>query len=303
MADAGGAAPAAGSGTAAITGAPAAGGGAPAANPHAWEADLPTTHVDLLKAKGMYDDPVKGRRALVDSYFNANKALSGASDVLIIPGADAKVEDWDKVYSKVRPATPDDYEDVFKMPDGAPTNDNFKKFAKGFLHKAGVPKALVQPLLAEWGKFAIETNTMAEVGQKKMNDDAVTAMKTRLGADVFTAKTALAQNVFKVMQANGSISKETLAAVEANIGAAPLLELMFAIGQGMKEGAVIGNGGNTATPTDPSQMTPEQADAEIQRLTKDADFQKKYTDKRAEGHDVAVERMKMLFEAKVRRAA
>lgn len=276
---------------------PASGTGA------AWDPGLDAPIVDLLKSKGMYDDPLKGMNGLAKSYYELNRLQSGASDVVGIPGVDAKPEDWAKVHDKWRPKTPADYGDVFKFPEGVTMGDNVVEFGKKLFHMVGVPKALVPGALAEWAKFASETAAMHNTSTKTANDTAVTEMKTKIGPEIFDGKVALAQTALKSMEAAGSISKETIGALEGAIGTKAVLEIMFAIGQGMKEGAVIGNGNNVATPTNPAEMTPEQANTAMAALRKDEDFQKKYTDPKHAEHKVAVERMLALAEAATRKAA
>lgn len=264
-----------------------------------WDPALPSTHVDLLKAKGMYDDPVKGASMLVNSYYEANKALSGAQDVAIVPADWSNTEAVDKFLGKTRGVVkPEEYE--IKVPDGVPVHQPLLDFGKKLAHMWGVPKALVQKGFDEWQKFGQEQAQWFATEQAKANDAAVTALKTKHGEAVFTQHVANAQNVFKALSARGAVSKETLDAVEKNIGSAALLELMFAIGQGFKEAPALGVGAG-APPTDPLQMTPEQAQAEINRLQGDADFNKKYLDAKHPEHDASVKRMNLLFEAVVRR--
>lgn len=266
----------------------------------AWSPDLPAPAVDLLKSKGMYDDPVKGANMLVNSYFEANKALSGG-DVIIAPADWTNQEAVDKYLAKVRPAVETDYE--VKFGDGVRDPEGLSNFSKKLFHTLGVQKALAPKGVELVQKFITEQAAMTATAAAKANDEAVATFKTKVGAEAFTAGTANAQAVFKSLSAKGQLSRETLAAVEANIGAAPLLELLFAIGSNMtKEATVIGNGGG-APPTDPMHMTPEQADVAIAALQGDKEFQEKYGNDKHPEHKVAVARMLALFEAKVRKPA
>ena len=294
-------------GTPAAPAAPGASGTPGAAAPAAgasftWDPGLPPSHVDLLKAKGMYDDPIKGANALVNSYFEANKALSGG-DVIVKPADFSKAEDVEKFLAKSRGvAKAEEY--VPKFEDGVTVHPPLVAFAQKLAFDWGVPAPLFQKGIDAWQAFAKEQNANAETAAAKANDDAITALKTKMGPDAFNGAVANAQTVFKSLVAKGAISRETLAAAEAHIGSAAVVELLAAIGAGMKtEAGVLGNG-DSSTPTDPTQMTPEQASAEIKRLEGDADFQKAYRDGTPAGkaaHDVAVERMRRLYEAKTRR--
>lgn len=283
-----------------IAGAPAVGTAPAAGAAFTWDPGLEAPVVDLLKAKGMYDDPTKGANMLAKSYFDTNRVLSGNPDVLPVPTDWTKDDASEKFFSKTRGvAKPEEYEVQFG--EGVETNPALIEFGRKLAFMWGVPKALVQKGFDEWQKFGQEQGKIWTTNQQKANDDAVTAMKTKHGDAVFAQNVANAQNVFKALAAKSSISKETLTAVEKNIGSAALMELMFAIGGGMKEAPILGgNDGNNA-PTDPSQMTPEQAQAEITRLGADNDFQKSYLDAKHPGHATSVERMKNLYAAKVRR--
>jgi len=277
-----------------------AGGGAPPAA-FSWGSDLDAPVVDLLKSKGMYDDPNKGANALARSYYEANKALSGG-DVIITPGNWDDQVQVDKYLAKVRPATTDAY--TPKFGEGVEVHPPLVEFSKKLAHTWGVPPALFQKGIDAWQDFAKEQNAMATTAAAKANDDAINGMKTKMGAQQFDAAVANSQAVYKSLAAKGAISRETLVALDANIGSAALLELMAAIGANMKgEAPVLGNGSTGGLPTDPTQMTPEQAATEISRLQGDGEFQKKYTDAKHPEHKVAVERIKMLFEARVRKPA
>lgn len=280
------------------SGTPPAAAGTPGA--FTWSPDLEAPVVDLLKSKGVYDDPAIGIPKLARSYYEANKALSGG-DVIIAPADWTNNEAVEKYLAKVRPAVETDYD--VKFGDGVKDPEGLGNFAKKLFHGLGVPKALAPKGVEMVQKFITESAAMSATAAGQANEAAIKALETKLGKDVFTAGTANAQAVFKNLAAKGAISKETLAAVEANIGAAPLLELLFAIGSNMvKEGTVIGNGGG-APPTDPTQMTPQQAEAAITALQGDKEFQEKYLNAKHPEHATAVQRMVALMEAKVRKPA
>ena len=82
--------------------------------------------------------------------------------------------------------------------------------------------------------------------------------------------------------------------VEAQIGAAPLVELLAMIGRKSDEGSFTAGGGN-GDPNNPETMTKEAAASKIAQLQGDQEFQKKYTDKNHPGHSAAVDLMMRLF--------
>lgn len=269
----------------------------------AWDPAMPAEHIDLLKSKGMFDDPVKGTTMLAQSYYEANKALSGG-DVLVLPKADDPKfgEKLDGVFAKTRGVAKfEEYEAT--LPPEAQAHAPSVDFAKKLAFLWGVPKAKFQDGINEWQKFSAEQKASMETASKLANDAAVTEFKTKKGEAVYNAEIAAGQNVVKALKAKGSISQATLEAVEKNIGTIALLELLCGVGAGMKEGGTLGLSTTQVAPTDPSQMSKEQATAEINRLQGDTEFLAKYQTATHPEHAAAVERMKLLFEAQARRPA
>jgi len=291
-----------------LSGQPAPGGtpgatpapGGDTVNNYAWPQDLAAPVVDLLKSKGVYDDPKIGIPKLANSYFEANKALSGG-DVIIAPGDWANEEGVEKFRTKTRGVAKFEEYDP-KFADGFETNPNFVEFSKKLAWEWGVPKALFQKGITLWQDFARGQIANEAARMQTENNAAIEALKTKQGPEVYSANMAAGQNVVKSLKASGRISQATLEAVEKHIGSAALIELITGVGAGMKESGTIGNGGHPA-PTDPSQMTAEQANAEINRLNGDKEFQDRYLSDKHPEHAVAVERMKNLFAAAARKAA
>lgn len=279
------------------------GAAAPAAGAaFTWDPGLEAPIVDLLKAKGVYDDPVVGIPKLARSYYDANKALSGG-DVAVVPADWTNKEAVDKYLGKVRGVTkPEEYVPTFG--EGVTPNAPFVAFAQKLAFDWGVPKARFQQGIDAYQQFALEMNKNFEAATAKANDDAITALKNKQGEAVFNANVANAQTVFKTLSAKGLISRDTLVALEGAVGSAAVVELLSAIGGSMKQEAGVMGNGSGAPPVDPTQMTPEQAKTEIAKLNGDADFQKVYLSKSPAdkaAHDIAVKRMADLYAAVARR--
>lgn len=96
---------------------------------------------------GLVDPGIRewvGKAGIKDVASLAVKARDAESLIgrsIQLPGADAKPEDWDKVYARLgRPDKADAYE--FKLPDGIPENFNYDaeraKAFKSVAHKAGL---------------------------------------------------------------------------------------------------------------------------------------------------------------------
>lgn len=277
----------------------------PAAGAFAWGTDLPAPAVELLKSKGMYDDPVKGANMLATSYYEANKLISDKNAVSI-PAADAKPEVWDAFLNKLRPETADKYE--LKATE-ASVDDKVLGFAKKLAHFWGVPAHRAQGGLDMWQEFAKNQNADFVTNSKTANDAAVATMKNTMGEAKWTEAVGNSQKIFKALASQKDtagkplISVETMNAIERNMGSAALLEMMSAIGSKMGAEGLILNGAGGGSPSDPSQMTAEQAQTEINRLQADKDFQAAYWDARHAEHQTSVQRMNALYAARHKQAA
>jgi hypothetical protein len=242
---------------------------------------------DLLKAKN-YANPA----ILADAYYSANKMISAPDRTIVLPGETATEQEraaFDARLRQVRGAldAPEKYE--LKMPDGQQADPNLLKFGQQIAHKYGLSAKEAQGLVDDWNRNAAEWNTAAQQAQQQANDAAIAEMKTKYGAE-FDTKIAEGQRVVKSLGLDNAL----LDKIEASVGAAPLLDLLFRIGAKGGEGSVIGNG-NNADPTNPATMTPQQAQAEVNRLNADPAFQQAYTTANHPGHKDAVEKMAMLF--------
>lgn len=236
-----------------------------------------------VKAKG-YKNPAE----LALANYSLTKMQTGSTDVVALPGKDATQNEWDAFFTKAgRPAAPTDYK--FAMPDGTQADPKMVEFGQKLFHATGVLPQHAQKGVEMWNKFVADTAATETANAAKANADAVTALEQRWGADLNENKAAGK----RALDALG-LDAKTSEAVEAHIGAAPLIELLAMIGKKSAEGKLVGGQGG-GDPNDPANMTPDQAKAKITQLQNDTEFQKIYTTKNAVGHDEAVQRMAKLF--------
>jgi hypothetical protein len=136
-----------------------------------WIDGLSEGNRNLVKAKnwGTLDDALAG-------YTNLEAALSSSTR---LPAKDAKPEEWQEAFNKVRPEKPDGYQ--FTMPQGLPENfpydKGFSEEVKAWMHEAGVHPLQADKLHAKWvQKYAGEfkTASQAAADQKAAEDKAVT---------------------------------------------------------------------------------------------------------------------------------
>jgi len=276
-------------------------GGAPAVAPWAghngdgpwpigdkpWFETIPEAPVKELMAQKNYKTPHETAVA----YYNLNKiASTEESRKVIIPGQDAKPEEWDAFYTKTgRPANPEGYNDVFKFDDKVKVDPTVVDFGKKLAHKLGLEPRRAKMMADEWNAFAADQGQKSATTWSAENDKAVETVKQKWGADA----DALIEGGRRVYKSLG-LDEDLASKIEAHVGAAPMIELLARIGKATAESGFMG-GGQGGAGGDPNAMTAEGAAMEITRLSGDEDFQKKYTNRHHPEHASALSRMNALF--------
>lgn len=247
-----------------------------------WDA-IPEEPVRELMSQKAYKTPAE----MAVAYYNANKLIGGSTHVIPLPGENATPEDMEAFYAKLgRPNTPSDYE--LKFEDGVQVDDGMVEFGKQVFHKIGLNNKQAQLLANEWNKFNAEQAQKWQEDFAKRNDEAVNALKASWGAEA-EAHIQAGKRAYAAL----GLSTDTVNALEAHIGAAPVVELLAKLGKMAGEGKLTA--GSQSDPSNPDTMDPQAAAAEIQRLNADQAFQKAYTGASEPGHKEAVERMNKLF--------
>jgi hypothetical protein len=235
-----------------------------------------------LLAKG-YKSPAE----LALANYNLTRLQTGDPTVVGLPAADAPPEKWNEFYNKLgRPETPDKYD--IKFAEGFTPDEGMLNWAKPTFHEAGLTPKQAQILSDKWNAYVAETNQRVTEADAAANQGALDALATKWGGDLDKNKAAGQ----RAMQALG-IAPELVSAVEQHIGSAAIVELLATIGRKADEGGFLG--GNTPDPNNPDTMTRDQAQARINALQADKDFQAKYTDKNNPGHADAVQTMVRLY--------
>lgn len=188
--------------------------------------------VAMLQGKGWVKDGKPDLAGIVSGYRNAEKAIGG--DKIVLPGKDAKPEEWNKVWEKLgRPANADAYE--VKKPDGATWySDGLAGVLRKAAFDAGLPArqfgAVHDAFVGAVQAAMIERRTAAE-GQLK-------ALETEMGpafkANVQMARSAAA----KAMEAAG-ISGTDFDALGDAIGHDKVIKLFHHFGQAMAEDRAV----------------------------------------------------------------
>lgn len=240
---------------------------------------------ELLNAK-QYKNPAE----LALAYYNANKLINEAGDKIAIPGEGATPEQVKAFRAKIGvPESPDKYE--FKLPDGAQANPALMDFGKKMFHEMGVPAKDAQKGIDLWEGFVKEQQAAEIEADRVANEQAISKLETSWGADLEVNRAA----GVRAMKALG-LSEQSVAAIEANIGAAPIVELLALLGKKGGEGSgTTGGGAGSGDPNDPTTMTPAQATARIAQLRGDTAFNAKLNDKNHPDHTSAVQQLERLY--------
>jgi hypothetical protein len=254
-----------------------------------YETALPEGPARTLAATKKYANPT----VMATSYAELERINASRDDskMVRIPDENAKPEDWNAVYERLgRPKDPSGYKDV-KWGEGA--DPKMVEFGSNLAFKLGLsPKAVESVMATEWNAFVTKMNTEAAQQAETEGAAALATVKAEWKGD-FDANRAKGQQVLRALDKAG-FSDADMAAVEKHVGIPAVVKLLATIGKLSGEGKFMDGGGGGGV-TDPGNMAPEQAKAEIIRLTGDAAFQKTYMGGQEPGHDDAVKRMEALY--------
>jgi hypothetical protein len=243
---------------------------------------------EALKAKNFAHPGVLAKSYLeLDrqrSSFDPNKSVR-------IPDENAKPEDWQAFHKKL--GRPDSVEGYKEVKWGENADPALVEFGKQIAYELGLSPKLAETVLAsKWNNFVKAQNTSSAEADRVANEATIAELKSTWQGD-FDANLAAGNRVLKSLEKAG-FSTQDMASLEQNIGVAAVVKLMATIGKMTGEAGFMDNqspGGFR----DPSQLSPEQAKGEIERLTGDKDFQEKYLKAADPGHANAVKHMESLY--------
>lgn len=119
--------------------------------------------------------------ALAKSYVNAQSMIG--ADKVAIPGKHATDEDWGEVYRRLgRPDSPEGYELVNEMPEGAVAVDEMLDGFRGAAHDAGLSPQQAQKLLGWYNGFLGEMTQGDEGQAEQARLDTEIELKKEYGA-------------------------------------------------------------------------------------------------------------------------
>ncbi|QJQ31820.1 hypothetical protein GV829_04625 [Sphingomonas lacunae] len=238
-----------------------------------WYAGLPDEDRSWAEKKGFADLPaaLKSYRELEGRYLSGDK--------LVVPKEGDPQEVFDRYYAAIgRPEAPDKYE--FKAPDGHELDADLTGRIGKKAFEAGVPQAMLAPLVDEFNAYVLEQQQTAEAARIAAKNEGVAEVRREWG-DNFDSRIAQANQAMRMLE----LTPDDIGALEDAWGTPRVLRLMHKLGAGMGEDALIGGGAAQRF-----SLSPAEARAERERLESDPDHIKRYMS----GDKASRERMAML---------
>lgn len=116
-----------------------------------------------------------------DAYKSLFSKLDGAQKLIGkktgIPEATAPMEEWDQFYTRLRPATAEEYETK------AGTDPDFAKAVKSMFHEAGLSKGQAGKLQAKFDAFVAEKTAATTAESKRLDEEFDALTKSAFGAE------------------------------------------------------------------------------------------------------------------------
>tara|TARA_Y100000310_G_scaffold237539_1_gene240827 strand:+ start:103 stop:939 length:837 start_codon:yes stop_codon:yes gene_type:complete len=214
---------------------------------------------------------------LAKSYVNAVKMIGGNPDNMVaIPDEGEK---WDDFYNKIgRPEKANDYE----FGDENGELDGFREFA----HDTGLTQDQANNILKLYGDIQEEQEESQQNSLEELRTNTTMELQKEWGKN-FDGKMDYAKRAFAQF-ASPELSQLM---DESGMGNHPEMLRVFAkVGELMGEDSLV-----VGTGLGSSQLSPEQAQQEIQALYSDKEFSKSYRDNKDPAHKTAMSKMERLF--------
>lgn len=196
---------------------------------------------------------------VVKSYHNLEKIVGDKSAALIMPGADAKPEEWGAFYDKLgRPGSPDNY----KLPDAMKDDPAMKAFAP-IAHQMG----MTTKQWDDMSKFVASYQETDEATFQAERTARAQADVEELKAENPGEKYDSLREQFRRGKQDLGIDEQTEARLEIALGTKGFITLMAKVGAMNAETPFIDGGTRQS-----GEMSPEAARLERSRLEKDQNW-------------------------------
>ena len=260
-----GAAPASASASAAPASVTGQANGQPQPAAFSWDAVGLDADAKAALAKHQWQHP----NDAIKMYTSLEKLMGLPPDKLIRVPKDDDPKAWNEVYTRLgRPEKAADY----KLPIPEGQDGAFAKTAADWFHEAGVTQAGATRLATKWNDFQAAQQKQQTEQLAARDTEQVNALKSEWGANY----DRLAGQVDKAAETFG-MKPEQLAALKQVMGPKEAMQFLQKIGS--KLGVEDNQFHDGAAPQGFNNMSPEQAQAEIQRLQHDKLFAQEFNSK------------------------
>lgn len=187
-------------------------------------------------------------------------ALQAADNMVALPTEKSTEEELNAFYAKLgRPTSADKY--AFGIKEGE--SDEFAKQIAPALFAAGISQKQLNTILPKWNEIMTSTQEAQAKAMEEEFDKATEELKAEWGAN-YDANETLAKRATKAI---GLTPEEVDGLVKAK-GTAWVYKTMAKFGKALGDGDIKGLNGKT----EKNYNDPKEAEAELNRLMKDADF-------------------------------
>lgn len=233
-----------------------------------WDtAGLDPAALATVQAKGW-----KGVPDAVTSYQHLEKAIGVPPERLVRLPAPTETDPkaWDPVFKQLgRPETADKY--VIPVPPG--DKGEFATAVKPWMHEAGLSQSQATKLAEKWNGFITKSQADQATATEAKNLADVSALKQAWGGE-YDKNEGL---VNKAAETFGMTDAQ-LSGLKSSMGPKAAMEFLFNLGSklGVEDTSVPGMGGQLNSF---GGMSPESAQAEIEKLKRDPDFAQLFNSK------------------------
>jgi hypothetical protein len=229
--------------------------------------------------------PIKDIPNLVKSFVNAQEMIG--KNKIVVPGENAKPEEWNEFFSKLgRPDAPDKYglKKPSDLPEGFDIEDQLIGQLGQMFHAAGLTQRQAQVLFDKYNSYAKNEFTNATKEAQLRSAEELAALKREWGA-AYDAKIDSAKRAIRAFLGESEAKWLDDNGLSGN---PKMLRIFASVGEKLSEPSADGGGGQGGGF---GPITPAAAQAEINQKMSDPDFVGMYFNKDHPRHKWAVEQM------------
>lgn len=247
-----------------------------------WLGETPDQGIlEFVQNKG-WKDPASA----IESYRNLESKFGAdrAGRTVVLPGENASDDERAEFYNRLgRPETADKYE--ISVPEGM--GDEYAGWAREQFHKLGLTAAQAKALTDANNEYVAAAKQKQAEAETAKAQQELEALKGEWGA-AFESKIEAGKKAVKAF----GLDETVLEGLESRTGAAGLLKFMAEVGAKLGEDSYVDDG----TPAGGGPMTPAQAQAALQALNSDKEFQEAWLSRTHPKHAEALARKSRLVE-------